>query len=395
MTSLVKALTPFLADQNKINDLIAPPYDIVNYEQVQSYLAQKPQSIMNVTRPDGLFEKSDAAEIIQMGYQAALKILNEKKSADYLLHQKKCFLIYQIQGDNVLQTGLLCLANSKDLKKHELTRKAKVEDRIALTDTLQCQISPVMLCTKADVQLGEHLTQLITHKSPYFDVEYQHHNHRLFLIDNDYEVKKIETFFTSNINIYITDGHHRSQTQLTRHEKNPQKIGPHVLSVIFPGETLNILGYHRVVQLPQSCNVAQFWHAVEKYFEVKPLAHGLLPSIDSSFGCCVEGKWFQLDFHQQNSSELAIDILHKNLIEPFFNVTNPKEDPNIDFIGGLNAITEIESFCVKNPNWIGFTIAPTTVNEIIKTADKNAIMPPKSTYFEPKLLDGFVLQDEN
>lgn len=394
MIQPVKPLFPFLAKQADVNELIAPPYDIVNHQQVQAYLSSHPQSIISVTRPDGLFAKSGEMDIIKQSYQAALEQLNEKKSYLYQKYKSECFLIYQILGAGVLQTGLLCLANSQQLKKHELTRKAKVEDRMALSYTLKCQISPVMLCTKAEVRLGDQLNRFITEKSPYYEVSYQNYQHRLFLLNDSEEVAQIQKTFSDDISIYITDGHHRSQTQLSLHEQNPDSIMPHVLSVIFPSETLQILGYHRVVKMPDNTNDNQFWQAIESYFEVQEQSKGILPDIDHIFGCYIQGKWYQLNFKDESSPHLAIDILHKNVIEPFFEVTNPKEDPNIDFIGGLNALTDIEHFCQTNPNWVGFTIAPTTVEEIIKTADANGIMPPKSTYFEPKLLDGFLLQDE-
>ncbi len=394
MTHLIKPLTPFLANQRDVSELIAPPYDIVTHAQVQQYLSKNPKSIMDITRPDGLFDKSHAIDIIQQGYQAALETLNEKKSSLYQQHSSNCFLIYQIQGEQVLQTGLLCLADSQQLKKHELTRKAKVEDRMALSNTLHCQISPVMLCTKAEAKLGDHLTQLISDKTPYYDVTYEGYQHQLFLIEEANQVQQLQDFFAQDINIYITDGHHRSQTQLSLHEQNPDRVEPHVLSAIFPGETLKILGYHRVVKMPENIDISEFWRETKKHFDVKEIPIGILPNIDCFFGCYVKGQWYQLTYHHKDSSQLAIDILHKNLIEPFFDVTNPKEDPNIDFIGGLNALSDIETYCQEKPNWIGFTIAPTTVDEIIKTADNNSIMPPKSTYFEPKLLDGFVLQNE-
>ena len=395
MTLLVKALMPFLANDDSVNELIAPPYDIVNHAQVQTYLNEKPQSIISVTRPDGLFEKSIEPEIIKKGYQAALSALKEKQTSLYHKHDHACFLVYQIEGKDVLQTGVLCLADSQRLMKHELTRKAKVDDRIALSNTLNCQISPVMLCTNAEANLDAHLTSQIAGKSPLYDVTHQDYQHRLFLIDEPNKVTELQDFFSDDKTIYITDGHHRSQTHLTRHQQDPTSVSPHVLSVIFPGEALKILGYHRIVKMPSNADLTQFWAAVETHFDAKELEHGLLPNIDTEFGCCINAKWYQLTFRDTSSKNLAIDILHSNLIETFFNVTNPKEDPNIDFVGGIDAIEQMETLCQENPSWIGFTIAPTTVEEIIKTADAYGIMPPKSTYFEPKLLDGFALQEES
>lgn len=392
--SLIKKLSPHLADENQIKDLIAPPYDIVNHAQVQSYLKEHPDSIMNVTRPDGLFNKTIDVKVLQKGYQMALKALKETQKKSYKKHPKSCFLIYQISGKNLKQTGLVSLANTETLQTHELTRKTKVEDRISLSQIINCQISPVMLCTDSNAKLGNFLNSKIASKKPMYCVKYENYNHDLFLVDSPSECLEIEKFFSDDQKIYITDGHHRSQTQLTLHQRQPKKFSKHILSVIFPGEDLKILGYHRLVKRPESSSLENFWLDVGINFNITKLDTAFLPVKENEFGCFIENQWFKFTYKNKIGLQLSIDILHNMLIKPYFKVTNPKEDPNIDFIGGLEATNQMESICLKQPNWVGFTLAPTTIEQIIQTANAKKIMPPKSTYFEPKLLDGFLLQEE-
>lgn len=389
--SLIKALTPLLASKKDVNELIAPPYDIVNHAQVQAHLAKHPNSIMSVTRADGLF---NLTESIENTYLAALEQLRKKKDRYYQPSSKPLFLIYKIVGKEILQTGLMALVDSNKLITHELTRQSKVEDRMRLSKTLNCQISPVMLCTGMSSNLADLLENIIKEAVPLYQTLYKKDHHSIFLVDSEDEMLEIEQFFACDKLIYITDGHHRSQTQLTLHKEAPNKYSSHVLSVIFPPEELQILGYHRVVKMPDNKKIMDFWLYLKAHFDILPSSIPILPSSENEFGCFIEQQWYQLIFKSCTATLKGINLLHSTLIETFFNVLKPKEDPNIDFIGGKKAAVEIEQYCKNNPAWIGFTIAPTTIEEIIKTGDENKIMPPKSTYFEPKLLDGFLLQEE-
>ncbi len=391
---LIKPLTPFLANKENIDSLIAPPYDIVNHEQVQSYMHIKPNSIMNVTRADGQFDEPQNI-LPEKVYQAALESLKEIQANRYQKHSKPCFLIYQIKGASSCQTGLLCLADTKHLKKHELTRPAKVKDRMSLSKTIDCQISPVMLCTDSKEKFSKQIAeQLLTSKILY-ETEYNNYQHLVFLIEQDEDITRLQQYFNHDKRIYIADGHHRSQTQLELHQIDPMTYSSYALSVIFPGEELNILGYHRIVKRPQNLSVNKLWAALETDFSIEKSSTAILPTNKNTFGCYVNQQWYILNYKDLNNSLLPIEILHNNIIEPLFKITNPREDNNIDFIGGDDATKQIEQRINKQTDWLGFTIAPTTVEQIINTANKNQVMPPKSTYFEPKLLDGFILQSES
>lgn len=379
----IKALTPNLAKKNYIQNLVAPPYDIVSLPHARNYLTQHPNAILKVSRPDA----------INSNNQEAGTYLKNLQNEFYTPPTSACFLLYEISSNFGKQLGLYCLTNALALKKHEQTRRQKLIERMALSEALACQISPIMLCTAPKQKFSKVLSQ-VHHNTPLlYEVHYQNETHRLYSIENKADIAYIQSAYTNQLT-YIADGHHRAQTQLELYKKEPQRFSPYVLSVIFPGETLNILGYHRLINNEKPIDAQVLWHELQKNFEVQKSQTSILPKDHYIFGCYFQKQWYHLKLKDQITSLSAVEILHKLIIEPIFEIKDLRQDHRISFIGGPTALEQMTSNISNNSAKIGFTVSPITVDKIVETADKQQVLPPKSTYFEPKLLDGFLLQPE-
>lgn len=388
----MKTIEPLLAKlalKEKVQSLVAPPYDVVTYQQVKSHLAQEPNSILQVTRPDGLFDTPNIPQ--QQILQKATQALNRLAQQNYQPSYSSCYLLYEISCPQQTQLGLFCMANSNALKKHELTTEAKVQDRIHLNQSLQSQISPVMVCTDPMIQLSTQLLQLKETATPYFKVNYQNQIHSLYLVKAGKTCDEVSEFINSHP-LYIADGHHRSQTQSTLHQQHPDKFTANILSVIFPGEILNILGYHRIISIGNNIQFDELQIQLTEYFSFKKSDEAILPNEKTHFGCYFNQQWYNLIFKESSDNLLAVSLLHKYLIEPIFEITDLRHDKRISYVGGFDACQQIETQLADHQNKIAFTISPITVEDIVQTANNQQTLPPKSTYFEPKLLDGFLIQ---
>lgn len=386
----IQTLNPLLTSSASIQQIVSPPYDIVTKQEAADYIRQHASAILKVTRPDALTTKTTLTSEEQ--YQQAHLMLANLIKQDYAAHSEPCFLLYEIKSPFGTQLGLCCLSDPNHTKKHELTRPEKVRDRIQLAKAINCQISPVMLCTAPKLNFANQLNMAQKACQQLYQCHYQNELHTIYLLDNQQIINQLKELVNS-APIYIADGHHRSQMQYELHRQAPEKFSPYILSVIFPGESLNILGYHRLLTMQHALDQASLSTALAEHFDITKMNGAPhLPNEPQQFGWYINEQWFLLNAKQPLENQLAIELLHQKIISPLFNIVNVREDKRIDFIGGDNALQKIMAK-TTNPNQCAFTVSPTTVTDIIKTADKGEVMPPKSTYFEPKLLDGLFLQN--
>ena len=381
---LIKPLKPYLANPDATELLVAPPYDIVSEQQARQILAKRPSAMLGITLPSSLGHN----------IQQTLEHFNTIKNQHFSEESMPCFILYKISSPWGVQIGLGCLADTEQLVKHEQTRPQKVQGRLTLSSHLDYQISPIMLNTDPSDQLSKILTQLANELSPFSQAHYHQELHQIYLISQPKQIITICNFL-ENCCIYIADGHHRSETQNTLFHRFPKKHSQYVLGVIFPGESLNILGYHRIIYPEVSLNELNFWVRVSEHFSVIKSDIPIIPDQSTTIGCYVANQWYRLEYNNSSSNLLAVDCLHDKIIEPIFKITDPRSDKRISFVGGENAITDIEQSVLNaKQEALAFTLSPTLIEDIINTTKQSKVMPPKSTYFEPKLLDGFLLQDE-
>lgn len=292
------------------------------------------------------------------------------------------------------------------IKKHENTRADKEEDRIRHVDTCSMQTGPIFLAYRAKEDLKEKIGELKKQAPVYDFVSEDGIGHRVWVIDNDSDVAMIEEAFGKIPAIYIADGHHRCASAvkvgLKRREQYPDYTGEeefnYFLSVIFPDEELRILDYNRVVKDLNGMDVATFLTRIEEYFAVEKKGQSpYRPTEKGTFGMYLENEWYSLSAKDEIKSEDAVEgldvsLLQNDLLDPILGIMDPKTDKRIDFVGGIRGLGELERR-VHTDMKVAFSMYPTSIAELFAVADAGRLMPPKSTWFEPKLRSGLFLHE--
>jgi uncharacterized protein (DUF1015 family) len=308
------------------------------------------------------------------------------------------------------QTGLVALSSVDEydrglIKKHEHTRPEKVNDRANHITYLEAQVGPVLVTYKFDPAV-DRIFKKITAVPPLTDFTGSDGvRHELWLVDDDAEIKAITGAFAALKEFYIADGHHRSQSasEVCRRmkEKNPHHTGREIynyfLNVIFPDKELRILPYNRVINDLNGLTLEEIFKKAADKFEIRPNTSEVVPARAHQFGLYTEKKWYLGEAlpgsFDAASPTRSIDaaILQENLIAPVFGITNPKTDNRIDFVGGIRGNAELVKLVDSGKFKIAFSLYPTSIEQLLKVADAGEVMPPKSTWFEPKLRSGMVV----
>lgn len=397
---------PDIADK-----VAAPPYDVLDSNEARQMAKGNPISFLHVNKPEiDLDPKIDLYDprVYQKGAENLKKFIT-----DGIMFQDKkpMFYVYrQIMGDHY-QTGLVACASvdeyERDLiKKHELTRPDKEDDRVNHINTVNAQVGPVFLTYKAQKSIDQ-LIEKITAIEPEYDfISPDKVRHILWLVEEAQLIRKIIDLFATIDYLYVADGHHRSaaaqRVRDIRRKANPQHKGTeeynYFLSVIFPHDQMMILDYNRVVKDLNRLTEEEFLEKVKTKFEVELIGKELYkPKKHKEFGMYLDGKWYRLiakpkSYYEKDPvKRLDVSILQDNLLEPILGIGDPRKDKRIDFVGGIRGLKELEKR-VNSGDWkVAFALYPTSIEELMTIADSGKIMPPKSTWFEPKLKSGLVV----
>jgi uncharacterized protein (DUF1015 family) len=311
--------------------------------------------------------------------------------------------------DNRTQTGIVATASIDDylanvIKKHENTRQDKQLDRIKHVDSLSAQTGPIFLAYRSNDIINREVNRAKKECPIYSFTSDDKIRHQVWKISNKESVRIIENEFAKIDSIYIADGHHRAASAvsvgLKRREENPSYNGDEefnfFLSVLFPDEELMILDYNRVVRDLNGLSSDEFLQKIEEQgFIISPCESAKRPDKKGTFGMYLDNKWYILTAKDSIKSSDVVDgldvsILQNNILGPILNITDPKTDKRIDFVGGIRGIKELERKC-SNDFCLAFLMYPTSINELFMVADANKLMPPKSTWFEPKLRSGLFI----
>lgn len=324
--------------------------------------------------------------------------------------KRECVYIYRLNWRNVDQTGFMLLSSVDDyfrgnIKRHEFTRPDKEADRTRLTDVLNAQTGPVFLFYHRQDELNRTLEEE-THNSPVYDFTVAEVRHRLWVVDDPVRIQKVVDGFAQLEATYIADGHHRCAAAANvcklRRQQQPRPTGEesfnYFLSVIFPEEQLHILPYNRVVKDLNGLEADTFFTRVRERFEVQelPPAETVEPERDNTLGMYYERRWYRLlprpnSFNRFDPIEsLEVSILQRNLLQPILGIEKPRTDKRIDFVGGIRGTQELVRLVDSGGFRVAFVVPPVTIEALRKVADSGGVMPPKSTWFEPKLRSGLV-----
>ena len=393
----------------RVADRVAAlPYDVYNRQEACEVVKKEPLSFLKIDRAETQFDASVDTYAPQV-YQKAKELL-EKAIADgtFITDTDRCYYIYELTMDGRSQTGIVACASIDDyqnnvIKKHENTRADKELDRITHVDTCSAQTGPIFLAYRANQVIDKEVDKVKKSPSIYNFVSDDGIRHQVWKIADKAAVENIKNAFEKIDSIYIADGHHRAASAvkvgLKRRKNNPDYTGEeefnYFLSVLFPDEQLMILPYNRVVKDLNGYTKEQFMEKIAQNFDITESDGQVMPDNKGTFGMYITGKWYRLTAKKEILSEDPVDgldvaILQNNLLEPVLGIHDPKTDSRIDFVGGIRGLDELEKRCNEDCV-LAFSMYPTSIKELFDVADAGKLMPPKSTWFEPKLRSGLFI----
>ena len=395
-------------DERVADRVAALPYDVYNRQEACEVVKKEPLSFLKIDRAETQFDASVDTYAPQV-YQKAKELL-EKAIADgtFITDTDRCYYIYELTMDGRSQTGIVACASIDDyqnnvIKKHENTRADKELDRITHVDTCSAQTGPIFLAYRANQVIDKEVDRVKQSPSIYDFVSDDGIRHQVWKIADKAAVENIKNAFEKIDSIYIADGHHRAASAvkvgLKRRKNNPDYTGEeefnYFLSVLFPDEQLMILPYNRVVKDLNGYTKEQFMEKIAQNFDITESDGQVMPDNKGTFGMYITGKWYRLVAKKEILSEDPVDgldvaILQNNLLEPVLGIHDPKTDSRIDFVGGIRGLDELEKRCNEDCV-LAFSMYPTSIKELFDVADAGKLMPPKSTWFEPKLRSGLFI----
>ena len=388
--------------------IAALPYDVYNRAEAREVALAEPLSFLNIDRPETQFAPDYdmySAEV----YEKAKSMLEEGiRNGNYVEDSMPGYYLYELTMNGRKQTGIVAAASIDDyingvIKKHENTREEKEQDRIRHIDVCSMQTGPIFLAYRKNPVINE-VVNTVKQTSPIFDfVSDDGIGHKGWAIFDSATTEKIHTAFAGINQIYIADGHHRAASAvkvgLKRRKENPDYTGEeefnYFLSVLFPDEDLMIMDYNRAVKDLNGYTENEFLGKVSEKFTVKESATQFSPTKKGELGMFLGDKWYALEIKPEYKNDHPVDgldvsVLQNELLAPVLGIDDPRTDSRIDFIGGIRGLSELERR-VNTDSKVAFAMYPTSISELFDVADAALLMPPKSTWFEPKLRSGLFI----
>lgn len=396
---------PELADR-----IAALPYDVYNRREALDETRREPLSFLKIDRAETQFPE-DVDTYDPKVYEKAKELLNSMlQDGSFIMEDAPCYYIYELTMDGRSQTGIVACSSIDDyqneiIKKHEKTREDKELDRIRHVDITDTHTGPIFLVYRS-VSVINQIVEDAKQEAPLYDfVSSDGIRHRVFRISDQDAIQKLEKAFAEIPCTYIADGHHRCASAVKvgqkRRKEHPGYTGEEefnrFLSVLFPDDQLAILPYNRVVKDLNGLSVSEFLSALEKAgFTVStPQKEAVSPSSKGSFALYLNGSWYLVTASLPLLSDdpvkgLDVSILQDRVLGPILGIGDPRTDKRIDFVGGIRGLSELERR-VSEDMTLAFSMYPTSIEELLSVADAGLLMPPKSTWFEPKLRSGLFL----
>ncbi|MDX2145422.1 MAG: DUF1015 family protein [Rhodospirillaceae bacterium] len=383
----------------------APPYDVLSSAEARVKAAGKPHSFLHISKPE-IDLAPDVDVYAPAVYTKGAENLRRMIDGGVLLREATpCYYAYRMKMGAHTQTGLVMAASVaaydvNRVRKHELTRPDKEDDRVRQIEALNAQTGPVLLAYRAHAEV-QNIILGVARTAPLYDVTADHGvEHTLWRIDDAATVARITAAFDGMDALYIADGHHRSaaasRVAAARRGKSRSDSAEYFLAVAFPHDQMRILDYNRVVKDLNGLTAAAFLAKVSEKFAVTPCAAQYRPPAPTHFGMYLEGRWYELAIKHElvpahdPVARLDVSLLQDNLIAPVLGIADPRRDKRIDFVGGIRGLGELEARVNSGEMKVAFALHATRMDQLMAVADAGEVMPPKSTWFEPKLADGLV-----
>lgn len=408
MTSSQPLIRPFAGLRPRgefASAVAAPPYDVLSREEARAKAIGKPHSFLHISKAE-IDLSPDVNQYDPAVYAKSAENLQRLIHDGILIRDNApCYYAYQLTMGEHTQTGLIAAASvaaydENRIRKHEFTRPDKEDDRVRQIEALNAQTGPVLLA-HPDCPAIEEILAKTRQSPPVADVIAEDEvRHTIWQISNPDQIASISEIVNAMPSLYIADGHHRSaaasRVAAARRGQGKSDAAEYFLSVIFPARQMKILDYNRVVKDLNGLSLQDFLTQVAERFTVTPSVFPVAPTQHGTFGMYLSGLWYQLTLlpgfgtTEDPVKSLDVSLLSEHLLDPILGITDLRRDQRIDFVGGIRGIEELARRVDSGEMAVAFSMYPTQLNELMRVADAGEIMPPKSTWFEPKLADGLV-----
>jgi uncharacterized protein (DUF1015 family) len=400
--SLIRPFAGLRPARGRAGDVVAPPYDVLDTAEARARARGRPWSFLHISRaeidlPEGTDPYNPAV------YRKAAANLQGMIDAGVLQRDDRpCYYIYRLVMGEHKQIGLVAAASVSDydknrIRKHEFTRPDKEDDRVRQIEALDAQTGPVLLAYRSRPEV-DALLESMTAGEPDCDlVADDGIAHSLWVVRDTGQVDAVSAAFDAMDALYIADGHHRSAaaSRVAATRTATSDAAGYFLTVIFPHNQMQILDYNRVVRDLNGMTPEVFLAGLTDRFTVTPVDSACHPQGPGEFGMYLGGQWYRLVIHAERVpgdpvGRLDVSVLAENLLAPMLGITDPRRDRRIDFVGGIRGFAELERRVDSGAMQVAFAMYPTRMEDLMAVADAGHVMPPKSTWFEPKLADGLV-----
>lgn len=398
---------------DKADKIAALPYDVYNRQEAAEVVKKNPQSFLAIDRAETQFSEDVDTYAPQVYEKASGMLKDWIENGAFIRDEEECYYIYTLEMNGRAQNGIVACASIDDyangvIKKHENTRADKEQDRIRHVDTCSAQTGPIFLAYRNNDAMRKTMELVWEEqkgKAIYDFVAEDGIRHTVYRISNPTHVEAIRKHFEEMNAIYIADGHHRAASAVKvgfkRREEHPDYDGTeefnYFLSVSFPDEELMIMDYNRAVKDLNGLSVQEFLGKMESIFEVEKMNESAKPTQKGEFSMFLDGSWYRCTMHKEDIPDdpvdgLDVSVLQNILLAPVLGIGDPKTDKRIDFVGGIRGMAELERRCSTDCA-VAFAMYPTSIQELFAVADAGLLMPPKSTWFEPKLRSGLFIHE--
>jgi len=405
----IKPFQGYLPSPELAKKISSPPYDVLSSDEARFIVRGNNDSFLRIIKPETDYEPRNEPEKEALHHHAAENLAEFIKSGRVIQDDEPYFYIYRISMDSHIQTGIIAAVSVQEynqglIKKHEHTRPEKEIDRTLHVEITNANTGPVFLTFKNTGGFQNQISNIINQKK---DITFQADDrtvHTLWKIKSSKILESLKRYFESIPALYIADGHHRAasaaRVQKIRKSNNSRHQGNepynYFLSVIFPHDEVQILGYNRVIKDLAGLNKDQFLRLIQNSFTLIPLSERQIPGNQYTFSMYLNNKWYKLIAKDEiitDDSVLGLDasILQDHLLNPILKINDPRTNKRIDFVGGVRGLEELEHRCSLDAK-VAFALYPVTIDELLDVADEGKVMPPKSTWFEPKLRSGLVVR---
>lgn len=409
---LIAPFDALRATGERAAEIIAPPYDVITTEEALKRAAGKPENFLHVSRAEIDFPPGTDSHSPEIYRRAAQNLGALIDGGAMIRAPRPAYYVYRMHLSGHTQTGLaggasIAAYEAGVIKRHELTRPDKEDDRVKHMEALNAQTGPVLLAHRPNAMLATALDDITQRDDPpEIDVTAEDGvRHTLWHIDGDEALNRVQSAVDAMEALYIADGHHRSaaaaRVAATRraahpghHDTSPAR--ERFLAVLFPSDQLLILAYNRIVRSLGTLDEAALLARLESKYIVQSAAEPIRPDRPAQIGICLNSGWKLLEPRVLPSEaapvleRLDVSLLTDNILQPLLNIGDPRTDSRLDFVGGADAPERIQAQVRSGEAAAGFTLYPTAMDELMAVADGGQIMPPKSTWFEPKLADGLI-----